>query len=82
MAYDFELAGARLIGRDAAGVISEDTKKRAQAILESDSRMEELTNQIIVLSVGNDPDHVRRCELLVRKLREGFLPATSTLPGT
>lgn len=73
--YDFELAGARLIGRDAAGVISEDTRKRARDILESDPQMEELTNQIIVSSVRNDPEHVRRCELLVSKLREGFLKA-------
>ena len=73
--YDFEFAGARLIGRDAAGVISEDTRKRARDILESDSRMEELTNEIIVSSARNDPEHVRRCELLVRKLRDGFLQA-------
>lgn len=73
--YDFELAGARLIGRDAAGVISEDTKKRTRDILESDAQMEELTNQIIVSSVRSDPEHFRRCELLVSKLREGFLEA-------
>src|ERR1700730_42872 len=71
--YDFELAGARLIGRDAAGVISEDTRKRVRDILESDPQMEELTNQILVSSVRNDPEHVRRCEFLVAKLREGFL---------
>jgi len=73
--YDFEFAGARLIGRDAAGVISEDTRKRARDILESGPRMEELTNEIIVSSARNDPEHVRRCELLVRKLRDGFLQA-------
>ena len=71
--YDFELAGARLIGRDAAGVISEDTRKRVRDILESDPQMEELTNQIIVSSMRNDPEYLRRCELLVSKLREGFL---------
>ena len=35
-----------MIGRDAAGMISEDTRKRAREILESDPRMEERTNQI------------------------------------
>jgi hypothetical protein len=35
--------------------------------------MEELTNQIIVSSPRNDPERARRCEMLVRKLREGFL---------
>ena len=74
--YDFELAGARLIGRDAAGVISEDTRKRAREILESDPLMEQLTNQIIVSSMRNDLEHLRRCELLVSKLREGFLTPT------
>jgi len=73
--YDVELAGARLIGHDAARVISEDTRKRARYILESDSQMEELTNQIIVSSMRSDSEHVRRCELLVAKLREGFLQA-------
>jgi predicted nucleotidyltransferase len=73
--YDFELAGARLIARDAARVVSVDTQKRLRTILESDALMEELTNQIIVSSPRNDPEHARRCEMLVRKLREGFLLA-------
>ena len=73
--YDFELAGARLIAHDAALVVSADTQKRLREILESDALMEELTNQIIVSSARNDPEHVRRCEMLIRKLREGFLPA-------
>ena len=34
--YDFEIAGARLLCRDAAAVISEDTRSRAREILESD----------------------------------------------
>ena len=29
--YDLELAGAQLIGRDAAGVIAEDTRRRVRA---------------------------------------------------
>ena len=73
--YDFEVAGAFLIARDAACVVSADTQKCLREILESDALMEELTNQIIVSSPRNDPEHVRRCEMLIRKLREGFLPA-------
>jgi predicted nucleotidyltransferase len=73
--YDFELAGARLIGRDAARVISPDTRNRVRAILESEPRMAELTNQIIVLSVRSDAIQIRRCESLVSKLRHGFLGA-------
>jgi predicted nucleotidyltransferase len=74
--YDFELAGAQLIGRDAAGVISEDTRKRARETLESDPRMEELTNQIVVSSARNNPEHVRKCELLVSRFRDAFLEAS------
>jgi predicted nucleotidyltransferase len=72
--YDFELAGARLIGRDAARLASSDTQKRLREILESDALMEELTNQIIVSSLRNDPEHLGRCKMLIRDLREGFLP--------
>jgi predicted nucleotidyltransferase len=73
--YDVEIAGARLLGEDAAAVISADTRGRVRDILESDPQMEELTNQIIVVSARNDPEHARRCELLVKKLRQGFLQA-------
>jgi len=74
-AYDFELAGARLLGRDAASGISEEAKKQVRGILDSERQIEELTNQIIVSSARNDDENVRRCELLVTKFREGFLQA-------
>lgn len=74
-AYDVEIAGARLLGRDAAAVISADTKGRVRDILASDRQMEELTNQIIVVSARSGPEHARQCELLVKKLRQGFLQA-------
>lgn len=64
-----------MIARDAARMVSADTQKRLREILESDALMEELTNQMIVSSPRNDPEHVRRCEMLIRKLREGFLRA-------
>jgi predicted nucleotidyltransferase len=70
--YDFELAGARLIGRDAAHVVSEDAQRRAREILESEPQMEELTNQILVSSARNDPERVCRCEMLIRNFHEGF----------
>lgn len=73
--YDFELAGARLIGHDAARVISPDTRNRVRDILQSEPLMTELTNQIIVLSVRNDSEFIRRNESLVSKLRQGFLSA-------
>ena len=73
--HDVEIAGARLLGGDAAAVISADTRERVRDILASDRQMEELTNQIIVVSARNDPEHARRCDLLVKKLRQGFLQA-------
>ncbi len=71
--YDVELAGARLIGRDAAGVISEDTRKRVLEIVASDRQMEQLRDEIVVSSVRTDPGHAGRCASLVNKFREGFL---------
>jgi predicted nucleotidyltransferase len=73
--HDVEMAGARLLGGDAAAVISAHTRERVRDILASDRQMEELTNQIIVVSARNDPEHARRCDLLVKKLRQGFLQA-------
>jgi len=73
--YDFELAGASLIGHDAALVISPDTRNRVRDILQSEPLMAELTNQIIVLSIRNDSEYIRRQESLVSKLRQGFLSA-------
>jgi predicted nucleotidyltransferase len=77
MGFDFELAGAWLLGGDAAGAISDDAKKFTLQILESDDQMKELTNQIIVASGRNDEEEVRRCELLVAAFREGFLKRNS-----
>ena len=71
--YDFELAGARLLARDSARMVSNDTKEHARKILLSDAQMEQLTNDIILASSRNDADHVLRCEQLVRNLRKGFL---------
>jgi predicted nucleotidyltransferase len=71
--FDFEVAGARLIGLDAAHAVSPDTRDRTQEILESDAQMMELTNQIIASSSRTDAEHVRRCEMMVSKMREGFL---------
>ena len=71
--YDVELAGARLLARDSARMVSTDTKERARKILLSDAQMKQLTNDIILASSRSDADHVLRCEQLVRNLRKGFL---------
>jgi predicted nucleotidyltransferase len=68
--YDFELAGARLLGIDAARVISQDTRRRIAVILQSEQQVQQLVNQI---SVRTHDEHLKRCELLVSKFRDSFL---------
>ena len=73
--FDFEFAGARLIGRDVAQVVLPETRRRIREVLESDQQMLELTNQVIVFSGRTDAQHVHRCEMLVTRMRQGFLQA-------
>jgi len=71
--FDIELAGARLAGIDAAGVISNQTRKRANAILKSDEHVNHLIRQIILTAGGLEDDRVSRCELIVKRFRVEFL---------
>lgn len=68
--YDFEVAGAYLIGLDAARLISPDTRRRIAAILKSERQLQQLVNQIAMRTTAG---HVERCELLVTKFRDAFL---------
>jgi predicted nucleotidyltransferase len=70
--YDFELAGARLIGHDAAHMVSEDAQRRAREILESEPQMEALITKLSAFRRANDPERVCRCETLIRNFRAGF----------
>ena len=71
--FDFELAGARLIGVDAANLVSPETDRQLREILQSDAQMLELTNQVITSSGRTDAEQVHRCEELVSRMRDGFL---------
>jgi predicted nucleotidyltransferase len=71
-ATTFELAGARLLGVDAARIISPDTRRRIATILQSEQLVQQLVNQI---SVRAAVEHLERCELLVTKFRDAFLSA-------
>jgi predicted nucleotidyltransferase len=68
--YDVEMAGARLIGMDAARIVSPGTREQVTALLQSDQLMEQLANQ---LALRSDAEHLRRCELMVTRFRDGFL---------
>ena len=71
--FDFELAGARLAGIDAAAVISDDTFARASEILKSDENVEHLLRQIIATGGGLGGERSDHCEILVSKFRSEFL---------
>ena len=71
--FNFEPAGALLLGLDASRCISDSTREQLAEILTSDRQMTQLTNQMIASSRGLDRDTAPQCELLVRKLRQGFL---------
>ncbi|HSB75521.1 MAG TPA: nucleotidyl transferase AbiEii/AbiGii toxin family protein [Terriglobales bacterium] len=73
--FDFEAAGARLLGRDAARLVSPETRRKAEDILSSPQQMRELTNQIISASRHHDAGQARRCELLLSKMTAAFLDA-------
>ncbi len=71
--FDFELAGARLAGIDAAAVSSDQTRMRARTILISDENMDHLTRQIIATAGGLEGERALRCEQIVKKFRDEFL---------
>jgi len=70
--FDFELAGAVLLGFDAANSTSAATHRQLSEILNSDDQMSQLTNQMIATSSSLDRDTAPRCEFLIQKLRQGF----------
>jgi predicted nucleotidyltransferase len=71
--FNFESAGAVLLSLDAARSVSVSTREQLSQLLSSDNQMTELTDQMIASSSGLDHDTVAaQCDLLVRKLRQGF----------
>lgn len=71
--FNVEPAGALLLGLDASQCISDSTRERLAEILTSDRQKTQLTNRMIASSRGLDRDTAPQYELLVRKLRQGFL---------
>ena len=71
--FDFECAGARLVGMDAARLISSETKQKIGIVLRSEEQMLDLVNQIIASSPQNDAEQAHRCQELVARMRRGFL---------
>jgi len=71
--FNFEPAGALLLGLDTARTISANTREQLNEILQSDKLMSELTDQMIASSRVLDRNTAGQCELLIRKLQQGFL---------
>jgi predicted nucleotidyltransferase len=70
-AYDVEMAGARLLGRDAAGLCEDDTRRRIQTLLQQEELVEKLILQMnqVVNPFG---DRVDRAAAYVGMFRRGF----------
>ena len=70
--FNFESAGAVLLGLDTANLISITARQPLSEILNSDDQMSELTDQMIATISSLDRNTAPQCELLIRKLRQGF----------
>lgn len=71
--FNFDSAGAVLLSLDAARSVSASTREQLSQLLSSDKQMTELTDQMIASSSVLDRGTVAaQCELLVRKLQQGF----------
>ncbi len=70
--FDIELAGAQLLGRDAARICHRDTGARIRALLDSDALVEQLIVQMPGARFSEDLREERTSDLLAR-FRRGFL---------
>lgn len=77
--FDFEIAGARLLGIDAARSVSDQTRKQAYVILDSQQNIAQLTDHMISAAAGVGREYAGRCELLLAKFREAFLKESNAM---
>ena len=70
--FDLELAGAELLGRDAARICHEDTLRQLQALLGADQVVDQLARQMNQTSFIDEVQMERTTNLLQR-FRQGFL---------
>lgn len=71
--YDFELAGARLLGKDAARLVAPDTATRILGVLHSDEELDRLIAQMVQAEGGLDMQHHPDCSRLAQAFRAGFI---------
>jgi len=71
---DYELSGARLLGRDISNVASEKVKKNILELLHSD-KLDKLANEMSQyegIHLEDDDDKLELCEKLLRSLLAGL----------
>lgn len=73
--YDFDLAGARLLGKDAAAIASRDTAAKIGALLQSEKQMDRLLAHMLRAVPSFDEGHPKRCTELLTAFRASFLAA-------
>lgn len=70
--YDFELAGARLLGRDAAAIASRETAVKITAILQSEAQMHRLVAHMLRAAPSFEDTQPQRYLDLLLAFRNGF----------
>ena len=71
--YDFELAGARLLGKDVASILTSDPATRIINLLQSDKETERLLRQMLQATTVFDEQDQARCAVLLQEFRQSFL---------
>jgi len=73
--FDFDIAGARLLGRDVARIVSPETGRRITSIMESSEQLNHLLTQMLQTSIVLDEQAPKQCAELLESFRQGFLKA-------
>ncbi len=71
VSYDLDLAGARLLGRDAARMSGAETQGKLVALLDDGQRLEHLV-RAMARNIGAAPDPVAAAGTLVDQFRTGL----------
>lgn len=69
--YDVELAGSQLLGRDAARLCQQETRRQVVTILSSERLVDQLTQQMYQAGFGED-QQTQRISNLVKRFCDGF----------
>jgi predicted nucleotidyltransferase len=73
--YDVEVTGSQLLGRDAARICRQETRRQAVAILSSEQLVDQLIQQMHGPAGFDEGQGVERTAILLRRFSAGFLSA-------